>query len=372
MSTPTQQKVLTGLAPVVDPSPIVETPYGRPEELLTRANTTLYGSEFWGVSRHELIAGTAAQLLNENARSRVAEILSILPNATLRNIAGWADEIKGQSAGPGQDPDTRKFLTDFPNDASRDWHYVNLPLGVTSYSEAWELGFARNDDVVQMIGESVRVLQGNSQRMSELNALRWIVHLVGDVHQPIHVGCGFVNTSGSVPRLVRDPQRIIQDNLTHDRGGNDLILPVSGNTSLHSYWDSRLAGDIDELDDGGAVDAVTFAEETDDSTNPELKERFIVKLLGMVERERATRRSVAAPANNTPLDRWAEQWANDSLVEARRAYESLRIVSRLSGGKFKVSWEGKAAYDSRCRPIVQQQLTLAAQHLADLLNAIWP
>ncbi|HEU4508113.1 MAG TPA: S1/P1 nuclease [Pyrinomonadaceae bacterium] len=365
------EEVLAGLAPVVDPSPIVETPYGRSQEPLNRANTTLYGSEFWGVSRHELIAGAAAQLLNENASSRVEEILGVLPNATLQNIAAWADEIKGQSAGPGQDPDTRQFLTDFPNDASRDWHYVNLPLGVTNYGEAWELGFARNDDVVQMIGESVRVLQGDSQKMSELNALRWIVHLVGDVHQPIHVGCGFVNTSGSVPRLVSDPQRIIQDNLRHDRGGNNLILPVSGNVSLHSYWDSRLAGDIDELDDAGPVDAVTFAEEGDGSTNAELKQRFVVKLLGMVERERAARRNVAAPANNVPVDRWAEQWANDSLVEARRAYESLRIVRRLSGGKFKVSWEGKAAYDARCRPIVQQQLTLAAQHLADLLNAIW-
>jgi hypothetical protein len=50
----------------------------------------------------------------------------------------------------------------------------------------------------------------------------------------------------------------------------------------------------------------------------------------------------------------------------------LRIVRKLNGGKFKASWDGKAAYDGRCRPIVSQKLTLAAQHLADLLNAIWP
>jgi hypothetical protein len=50
----------------------------------------------------------------------------------------------------------------------------------------------------------------------------------------------------------------------------------------------------------------------------------------------------------------------------------LSIAGKLSGGKFKVSWDGKAAYDARCRPIVSQKLTLAAQHLADLLNAIWP
>jgi hypothetical protein len=266
-------------------------------------------------------------------------------------------------------------LTDFPNDASRDWHYVNLPLGVESYAQAVEMGFTRDDDVVQMIKESVRVLQSNSNIMSELNALRWLVHLVGDVHQPTHVGCGFVDTSGNVPRLVFNPERIRQQNLRHDKGGNSLVLPVSGNVNLHSYWDSRLAGDIDEhadepaSEEGAATE--TFSEMTEASTSPELKARFIAKLSGMIEQERATRRAMAATANVTPVDQWAEQWATNSLTLARSAYDSLRIVQRLSGGRYKVSWEGKAAYDRRCRPIVTRQLTLAAENLAELLNAIW-
>src|SRR5262245_14174381 len=253
------------------------------DEGMTKANTTLYGTEFWAISRHELIAGVAARLLEQHASAEVARILAPLgAQSSLEDIAGWADQIKGLSADDGGDPDTIQFLTDFPNDASRDWHYVNLPLGVRNYAEAAELGFTREDDVVQMIGESVRVLQGNSNIMSKLNALRWLVHLVGDVHQPIHVGCGFVSTTDNVPQLVRDPQQIIQNNLSHDRGGNNLVLPVSGAVNLHSYWDSRLEGEIgehtDEHADAAALGSVTFAERTSDSTSHELKDRFIDKL----------------------------------------------------------------------------------------------
>ena len=369
------QKALAGLAPLDNPSPLPNADGYTPQGELTRANTTLYGAEFWGVSRHELIAGAAAQLLNQRAKTEVARILAPLGQTTsLRDVAGWADEIKGQTPNAHQDPDTQQFLTDFPDDASRDWHYVDLPLGVGNYAEAAELGFTRDDDVVQMIGAVVQVLRGDSNRMSELNALRMLVHLVGDVHQPIHVGCSFIDTSGNVPRLVTDPQRIIQQNLRSDRGGNSLILPVSGSIDLHAYWDSRLAGQIIDQPvehlDPNAPNVAAFTEEVDAS--PELRERFIAKLSATIARAGAARSNVAAaPANVTPPDQWAVQWANESLVQARSAYQSLRIVRRLSGGKFKVSWEGKPAYDARCQPIVSQQLTRAAQNLAALLNAIW-
>lgn len=372
------QRVLADLAATNAPSASGRAREYLPKEPATRSDTSLYASEFWGISRHELIAGAAADLLDQNARTEIARLLTPLgAGVTLRDIAGWADQIKGQTPNPGQDPDTRQFLTDFPNDASRDWHYVNLPLGAGSYAEAAQLGFARDDDVVQMIKETVRVLQGNSTVMSDLNALRWLVHLVGDVHQPIHVGCGFVDRSGSVPRLVFDPGPIAQQNLRSDRGGNDLVLPVSGSVNLHSYWDSRLAGSIGDLDehaDANAVDAQAFTEVVDDANGAGLKDRFVEKLSTMIARERGTRRHGPlgfAPASIVSPEEWAESWASSSLLQARSAYQSLQIVSKLSGGRYKVSWEGKASYDARCKPIVTQQLTLAAQNLAELLNAIW-
>ncbi|HYD58738.1 MAG TPA: S1/P1 nuclease [Noviherbaspirillum sp.] len=364
------QAAFASLQPLHDPSvrpgaiPAKPT-YGQaaPRDDLTREDATLYASEFWGISRHELIAGAADRLLNQRAREEVERLLAPLGSeASLREIAGWADRIKGGGPGTSADPDTAEFLRDFPNGESRDWHYVNLPLGVTSYAEAKRLEFTRNDDVVEMVRVTVRVLQGDSKVMSRLNALRWLVHLIGDVHQPVHIGCGFIDTSGPAPQLVSDPQAILSKRLPHDKGGNSLILPVGGNVSLHSYWDSRIPG---------SIEAVTATGESGAQAGPELKKRFITKLLNMIEEERATASDDAVGlAETLPPDQWGEQWANTALLHARAAYETLRITDKLDGGKFKVSWEGKAAYDRRCKPIVTAQLTAAARNLALLLNTV--
>jgi len=362
---------------VVDPAvsdvfPLIGEPEADPE--LTIDNSGLYSSEFWGIARHELIAGAAMQLLRESALLEVKRILEPLGDIDLADIAGWADQIKGRSADDdGLDPHTVQFLTDFPDDASRDWHYVNLPLGVTSYAQAATLGFTRKDDVVQSIKTAVMVLQGNSAVMSELNALRWLVHLVGDVHQPIHVGCSFIDRSKAVPQLIFDPILINQKHLTHDRGGNNIILPISGSISLHSYWDSRLPGDIEEDPDEEAdSDAEEFkaVAAVQPEGSPE-KVRFVKKLVSMIERERLARVLIAIPFDARPPEEWAQQWADSTLVEARKAYQGLEIVKKLSGAKCKVSWEGKTSYDARCSRVVSKQLTLAAENLAAVLNTIY-
>lgn len=344
----------------------------QPRAELSRENASLYASEFWGISRHELIAGVADRLLNQRAREEVERILAPLGGQSgLQEIAGWADRIKG--GGASTDPDTAQFLRDFPNEESRDWHYVNLPVGVASYADAVRLEFTRNDDVVQMIGIMVRVLQGDSKVMSRLNALRWLVHLVGDVHQPMHVGCGFIDTTGNVPTLVSDPQAIRQKRLEHDRGGNSLILPVSGNVSLHAYWDSRLPGSIESEETGERVrtgEAATISGEIEEAS-PELKRSFVTKLLTMLEEQGpAPGDDAVGLAETLPPDRWAEQWANVALLHARTAYDGLRITDKLGSGKYKVSWEGKTTYDKRCKPIVTVQLTSAAGNLAALLNTV--
>jgi len=338
------------------------TPVRATEEPAPREDT-LYAAEFWGISRHELIAGAADRLLNQRAREEVERLLTPLGHASLQEIAGWADRIRGGTGG-ATDLDTAQFLRDFPNEESRDWHYVNLPLSVKSYADAARLEFTRDDDVVQMSGIMVRVLQGDSKVMSRLNALRWLVHLVGDVHQPLHVGCGFIDTTGTHPQLVSDPQLIREKRLTHDRGGNSLILPVPGGVSLHAYWDSRLPGSVGHR---------AAAADTEAST--EIKRRFITRLLAMVEEQRALNSEAAVGlADTLPPARWAEHWANSALLHARAAYDSLRITERVTehidGHRFRVSWEGKAAYDKRFRPVVTAQLSSAAADLASLLNVI--
>ena len=314
---------------------------------------SLLENAFWGLPRHELIADAAANFLTRTAQQAIAAIIAPLGAGTsLRDLAGWADQIKARTPSDTLDADTNQFLAQFPNDASRDWHFVNLPLGIGTYAAAKEAGFTRNDDVVQMLQKSIEVLQGSSALMSKLNALRMVVHLTGDVHQPVHVGCGFIKP-GNPPSIIVDPAAIKAGGLAHDRGGNDILLPLGGNANLHGYWDSTLAGGIDESSPGPNALVSRQAHPTR-------------KLVMLMERTEVP----AAAADVVAVGQWPAMWANESLLSAVEAYSTLKIVSKL-GNKYKVSWEGKAAYDERCSPILSSRLTAAAHRLAQLLNTIY-
>lgn len=325
--------------------------------------TTLYGSEFWGISRHELIASVASNFLTIRAQSEIAKLLG--PGQTLRDIAGWADQIKGKSSSsPGLDPDTKAFLDKYPGDTSKKWHYVDLPLGIASYQQAQD--FTRKDDVVQSIALCVEVLKGRSQLISRLNALRWLVHLVGDVHQPLHIACGFIDASSGQPRLETSPDVIKRKRLESDKGGNSLVLPVSGAISLHSYWDTYLPSDQESANMNNRF--ATAARDVQSRS-----EIAVNNLWGHLKRARVaagTQTTVAVLANTGDPSAWAIDWANASLAAARKAYRLLQIKRSLGNGKYEVSWPGKTLYDAEYRPLVSRQLAAAADNLATLLNTI--
>jgi hypothetical protein len=324
---------------------------------------SLYARAFWAIERHELVAGAADQLLTPAARYAVQELLEPLGVVGLIDIAAWADTVKRRRPNPAtDDPETLAFLSDSRNTQNDRWHYVNLPLGVDGYDAERYPAFTRSDDVVAMTAESIRVLLGESTRFSKVNALRLVSHLVGDVHQPTHVGCCYLKPSGTSAVLVRDPEQAAAPGLASDQGGNLLFLPLpDGRVKLHEYWDGALGGDDTHVhaaaDEGALAPAKTW---------------FISKLLSIVtESADPGGTGIAFGATTIPLDRVAESWATDSLVASRAAYQSLRISGRRGEDAFHVSWEGQAAYDARCRPVVEQRLAAASRNLADLVNVIW-
>lgn len=325
---------------------------------------TLYGKEFFNISRHNLITGTAMRLFSAKTSAKVQEILSPI-NQVFEDLGGWADEIKTPANRP-VDTETNNFFADARNKSHKTWHYVNLPLGATDYAEAASWGFTRETDVVQMIKECVRVLQGESNRFSEPNALRLLGHLVGDVHQPLHVGCGFIDDRDNLPKFVKDPQTIHQHNFKSDTGGNKISLPGAG--KMHSYWDAGLGGLINsiELDEPQNGATELDADFTDESN---LKNALIDKLYKIARQNFASKLPDAASDGGNLVTEWAEQWANDSLAVSVEAYDTLEIVEETASG-YKVKWEGKAAYNDRCAKLLRNQMAHAARHLAEMLNAI--
>ena len=153
----------------------------------------------WGKTGHRVVAAIADTELSGLARAHIEEILG--PGESLDEAANWPDEMR---SAPG----------DFWRKTATPWHYVTL--NGTVYDHAPPEG-----DALQALDHFSTVLRDpNASREDKQTALRFVVHLVGDLHQPLHVGkcC--------------------------DKGGNDVKVTWFGKpTNLHAVWDSQLVDD---------------------------------------------------------------------------------------------------------------------------------
>lgn len=314
-------------------------------------------------ARHNLITDAAHQLLDPPAKARVEELLAAGDTA-VEDWGAWADEIKG--GGP-TDAETVAFLDDPANrDHHQTWHYVNLPLESGGYEQAAQLGYTRDDDVVQSIRKCIRVLRGESDRFSDVNALRLVGHFVGDLHQPLHVACGFYDRSTNPPTLLFDPQEIVDRDLmgAHDRGGGDVTLPSSG--KMHGFWD----GDI-----GGSVGSIHLESLGAEDENRELieaeRQRLVREIVEGARAMEAGGLETVNPADAVPAEDRPVEWAGDSIAIALEAYKNLKNFEK-SGNKYKAKFKTtKAAYIEMFRPMVLRQMSLGARRLADLLNELF-
>lgn len=322
----------------------------------TPTGATLASEVLFNIPRHNLITTASYQLLNAGAKAKVDGLLGSV-GIMANNWGGWADQIKGGN--PPHDAETTAFLQDNQNRRHKPWHYVNLPLSSAGYQAAAVDGFTRDDDVIQMYKHCVLVLRGNSNRFSEVNALRLVGHLVGDIHMPLHIGCSFIDDATTPPSMIFDQNIIVSKNLKNksDTGGNKIKLPDAG--SMHTFWDGSLSGPLGGIN---LLDAAGTAVE--------------LELVGRIYRGAARMRTrvagtmgLAAPV---ALEDLAQEWANESLKIALRAYRNLRMVAK-QGDDYAVDFKiDKDAYIRKFRPVILTQMKRAARRLADLLNTLYP
>lgn len=123
-------------------------------------------SHAWGFEAHRLIASLAEQQLTPQAQKEIQRLLALEPGATLASISTWADENKSRRTAA--------------------WHYVNLPHGDCNYVKARDC--PDGACVVEALTAQSAVLKSNAPDAERLTALKYVVHLVGDVHQPLHAG----------------------------------------------------------------------------------------------------------------------------------------------------------------------------------------
>lgn len=153
----------------------------------------------WGVTGHRTVGKIAEDHLDPSARAAVKELLG---GQTLADVSTWADEVRPS-------PEYRH---------TGPWHYINLPLGL-SYSAFEEKvkGMTEENVYSALLNEEHILSDPTTTRDQKTEALKFIVHFVGDLHQPMHVS------------------------RSEDRGGNSIQLNYDGaGTNLHAVWDSKL------------------------------------------------------------------------------------------------------------------------------------
>jgi hypothetical protein len=164
--------------------------------LLALVTVLPHQARAFGSEGHRLVATIAERQLSDRARLEVTRLLAIEPGATLASISTWADEARTPSTAA--------------------WHYVNLPRDAGCHYEA-----ARDcpdgNCVVGAIERQRIVLTSAAPDAERLKALKYIVHFVADVHQPLHAG------------------------FADDKGGNKYQVQAFGRgTNLHALWDTGL------------------------------------------------------------------------------------------------------------------------------------
>jgi S1/P1 nuclease len=310
----------------------------------------------WGEQGHRAIATVAAGRLGTATRAKVA---ALLPGGqTLADVATWADEVRDAAKGTGplaNDPEAKAFNASFPK--NRDWHFVNLALDATAYS-AKAVGASTND-AVHAIARCIKVLEApaDTPGFSRLEALRLLVHFVGDLHQPLHAATGYYDLTGTQPVLVTDPARA--RGLQDDQGGNLLCLHQAqpnghcqGGDNLHSLWDTRL---VEQLAGGSSVTRLAT---------------LLRGKLGNAAWRAAHAAALADPSGD--YHRWAEAWAADSTAEARAAYQPIVFATPHvhGGGLVSIEVTPPPTYASDQLDRATTRLAAAAAHLAHVLNRV--
>jgi len=272
----------------------------------------------WGAGGHMIVAQIAFDRLNPRAKAQVKALLAIPINPAaisakskdFVNAAHWADDLRP--------------FAEF--DSFKELHFIDNPFS----TDGTPLPAVPTPNIVTALEENVNILKTSTDKNAQAQALRFIIHFVGDIHQPLHC----VN-------------RVSSAKPDGDRGGNLVSIKIKGangktkTTNLHSYWDGGLTTfpptganfKPPALSSIPAAAAKAMAGNPD--TDPDLK-------------------------LNDPFN--FQSWADESFALAKDvAYKGI-----TNGGK------PTAAYNQKGVKVARQRVAWGGYRLAALLNSIWP
>jgi len=272
----------------------------------------------WGAGGHMMVAKIAFDRLNPRAKAQANMLLAIPINPAgisrkspdFVNAAHWADDLRP--------------VAEF--DPFKELHFIDTPFS----TDGTTLPALPTPNIVTALEEQVNILRTSTDKNAQAQALRFIIHFVGDIHQPLH-----------------SATRVDSAHPDGDRGGNLVKITIMGangkkkSTNLHSYWDGGLT---------------TFPPTGANFAPPALS-----SIPAAVTKAKAGNPDSAPGLNlNDPAN--FQAWADESFDLAK----TVVYPGITNNGK------PTAAYNTRGIKTARKRVAWGGYRLAALLNSIWP
>ncbi|MBP9159316.1 MAG: S1/P1 nuclease [Flavobacteriales bacterium] len=231
----------------------------------------------WGPTGHRAVGQIAEDHLSSKAQKAVHRILG---DESLAMAATWMDDVR----------------SDRTYDYMRDWHWVTIPDGST-YAAAEK---NPNGDAVEAINRMVMALKSDTLSPARQQfCLKVLIHLVGDLHQPLHVGRG------------------------DDKGGNSFQVQwFKKGSNLHRVWDS---GMIDEE----ALSYSELAAALDHVDNAQMQQMVRGKAADWAQENTGFRQQIYPPEQGADLG-YDYKYENWPLVEQQMLKGGIRLAGLLN------------------------------------------
>ena len=272
----------------------------------------------WGVIGHALTARLATELLNTNATcpqtnefsvaalSNLTFLLNQFHDPSLESIASWADQVREQQAFAWSEP----------------LHFIDTADWACKYNPITDCV----DDVCvagAILNYTKQLTSADSTYVVPDQAMKFVVHFTGDIHQPLHVS--------------------FKSNL----GGNTIKGTFYGSDwNLHAIWDDAIIQQRIAQQFSGSEDA------------------YGTYLLGLAQSQSAV--DATCFTNGESLEQCVGEWANESAALACQ-YAYVNVDGSFIQNGFNLG----DAYYQNTAPIVDQQLAKAAVRMASLFSVVW-
>ena len=271
----------------------------------------------WGAGGHMMTARIAFDRLNPKAKAEAVRLMAIpinpadVTNKRLGFFRGavWPDDVRSR---PGFEFSGKLHFADFP------FSVDSTPLP----------DLPEPENVIVALGRYVEVLKTSTDDNERAQALRFVIHFVGDIHQPLHCSA-----------------RVDKKNPGGDQGGNLFFIKVPDRVKLHSFWDGGLNS---FLKGGGPPDFEPPPQNLIDSAVPS------------IVHQHPSTNPLLHLDDPTNFQAWADE---SSYLAEKYAYDNKHLMpeSTVSAG-----------YKERGIWLARRRVAWGGYRLAALLNSVWP